>query len=217
MNWTTEFENFFCILPLDESAPYLIIEGEQPYRQILNDKRLAVEIDENLKNYLQQNSCDVYDEFDSVAFLVRDWIKIQDSLEMLFNLMTGNSHKSLAVLSYLRTKQIPINEFVLYLYNHRKIILVNRFKFPLNKSVRKSQLMALKRIIQKLNNVHLLVVGNRACKFLRKKVSLGNAIHTSGVVLNNFPEQYYRTWYLFNDDNLKEKSENFSLRLFSRL
>ncbi|MGY3806290.1 hypothetical protein ACWNG8_03970 [Aeromonas veronii] len=144
MNWITSFENEFDIISGNETIPYLIIEGECRYLQALGGIRFAFSA-KKYKSFFNRNGCTVYDNFDVVSFLVTNWIKVQDSLEMLFNLLTGSPIKSLKMLSYLREKNIPPQEFSLYLYQSHKIILINRFNYPLKHKKRKSHLSHIKK------------------------------------------------------------------------
>jgi hypothetical protein len=220
MDWIDSFEKIFSIIETDRNSPYLIIEGECRYVQKLNGVGFAVLVGQNQQFFNQQN-CNVYDNFDVISFIVNSWIKIQDSLEMIFNLLTGCSVKSLQMLSYLRQHNIPVNEFVLYLYQHHKIILINRFTYPSNNTNRKSQLTAIKKMIQNLNsNCHFLIVGDRehtAISKINNVIAIGKVVHPSGVVLNNFDVDYFRTWYQLDDNACKYKTTNFSLSNFKRL
>jgi hypothetical protein len=214
MCWIKNFEKTFCIKTLENSSPYLIIEGEQPYLQKLGDKSFAVKVNK------EEIKCDIYNSFDTIAFLVNDWIKIQDSLEMIFNLLTGGSNKSLKMLSYLREHTISTFEFACYLYEKRKILLINRFAFPNKNKKRESNLSVIKKTISDLpgsNNVFMLIVGNRNFKSLKKIARLGKVIHPSGIVLNTKPNDYYETWYKFNNNRLIKDSDDFNLSMFHRL
>ncbi|MCC3859404.1 hypothetical protein IB289_23950 [Vibrio parahaemolyticus] len=213
-SWVSEFESTFSISPLEEHAPYAFIEGECRYLQSLGSIELVVKV--------PHSECGLYSEFSEVAFLVNQWVKIQDSLEMLFNLLTGNSTKSLEMLSYLRKNQIPSYEFALYLSDCRKVVLVNRFTgSKSDRSTRNSQLNKIKALILRLNSpCHYLIVGDRAktaIENLRSVLQLGVVYHTSGVVLNNYSSEYHNTWYLLDDEACKYTSANFSLRTFQRL
>jgi hypothetical protein len=91
MTWINDFENEFNIHA--QSDEFKLIIGIRPYKQKLGNKKLAVD----LRNTILQNT--LYNGFDKVAFLVSDWIKIQSSLEMIFNLLSGSSSKSLEILA----------------------------------------------------------------------------------------------------------------------
>lgn len=140
---------------------------------------------------------------------------------MLFNLISGDIKKSLRLLSYLRDKEIPAHEFAVYLYNSHKIVLVNRFTHPEGNENRKSQLSNIKALIKELDtDCHVLVVGNRNCKVLENQchvVELGRVLHPSGVVLNTKSLDYYKTWYQFDDDVCRYKTDGFSLSNFHRI
>ncbi|MBL0455327.1 hypothetical protein [Aeromonas veronii] len=220
MNWITSFEKEFAIISGDKTIPYLIIEGECRYLQALGGIRFAFSAQKN-KSFFNQHSCTVYDNFDVVSFLVTNWIKIQDSLEMLFNLLTGDPVKSLKMLSYLREKNIPTKEFSLYLYQSHKIILINRFNYPLKHKKRKSQLPHITKMINSLNSqCHYLIVGNRPHKLISSignVAEIGKIIHPSGVNLNNYQKKYFRIWYQLNNNACTYRTSNFSLLNFKRL
>ena len=76
--WVNNFENEFCGLLKDGNTKELkIIIGQEPYKQGLKGKDFKV-------NTSKYPYCRIGN---NVAFFVRDWIKIQDSLEMIFNLI----------------------------------------------------------------------------------------------------------------------------------
>ncbi|MFM5538440.1 hypothetical protein ACET8U_12245 [Aeromonas veronii] len=220
MNWITSFEKEFDIISGNETIPYLIIEGECRYLQALGGIKFAFSAQKN-KSFFNRNGCTVYDNFDVVSFLVTNWIKVQDSLEMLFNLLTGSPIKSLKMLSYLREKNIPTKEFSLYLYQSHKIILINRFNYPHKHKKRKSQLSHIKEMIKGLNSqCHYLMVGDRlhqSISSIKNVAEIGKIIHPSGVNLNNYRKDYFRTWYQLDDKACKYKTSNFSLLNFKRL
>ncbi len=97
------------IFILSQNDDFKLIIGIRPYKQKLGKKELAVDI----KNTSLQTT--LYNSFDKAAFLVRDWVKIQSSLEMIFNLLCGSSIKSLEMLAWLRKNQICPIEFAEYL------------------------------------------------------------------------------------------------------
>ncbi|MBQ4665335.1 hypothetical protein [Aeromonas hydrophila] len=220
MHWITLFEEEFSIIRDEKIKPYLIIEGECRYLQALGGIRFALSA-KKYKSFFNRNGCTVYDNFDVVSFLVTNWIKIQDSLEMLFNLLTGDPVKSLKMLSYLREKSIPTEEFSLYLYQSHKIILINRFNYPPKHKKRKSQRLHIISMIKSLNSqCHYLIVGDRphlSISSIGNVIEIGKIIHPSGVVLNNYRKEYFRTWYQLNDNACKYKTSNFSLLNFKRL
>ncbi len=221
LGWVEQFEIEFSIKKIEENQPFLIIEGECRYLQAVGGKALAIEVAE-VKQFFNQNGCTAYDEFDVVSFLVKDWIKIQDSLEMLFNLVTGDFKRSLRVLSYLRYNDIPAHEFALYLYSSRRIVLVNRFTHPAGNERRESQLPDIKKLIGMVIKVdcHVLIVGDRGYEELENLehvVELGRVLHPSGVVLNMHSADYYKTWYQFDDKVCRYTTDGFSLSNFHRI
>ncbi|MGB6327432.1 MAG: hypothetical protein WBF48_00775 [Halarcobacter sp.] len=216
MKWVDEFENKFSVKKTEKNQPFLIIEGECRYLQKVGETKLALEVED-----IKDVDCTVYNKFDVVAFLVKDWIKIQDSLEMLFNLISGDIKKSLRLLSYLRDKDINAHEFAVYLYNSHKIVLINRFTHPKRNKNRKSQLSNIIALIKELDtDCHVLVVGDREYISLENQkhvVELGKVLHPSGVVLNTKYEDYYKTWYQFDDNSCRYKTDGFSLSNFHRI
>jgi hypothetical protein len=204
MRWIQKFESTFNISQSVYTGNYLIIEGEKPYIQTLGKRNqsLAFNLKQREKNYLNKKlSLNVYANFDNIAFLVRGWIKIQDSLEMIFNLLTGSSSRSLEVLSYLRKNRIPTCCFAAYLFNKHKLILVNR----------SSGYPAINSLISSLpSNVNVLMIGKRKFGDYQnnsKVQHLGFVLHPSGRNLNSNSnsQQYYDTWYELNAQNVTSK------------
>ena len=220
LEWIEGFENEFSIERTEESQPFLIIEGECKYLQRVGETNLALDVEDGARIFDQYN-CNVYEGFDVVSFLVKDWIKIQDSLEMLFNLISGDIKKSLRLLSYLRDQNISAHEFAVYLYGRHRIVLINRFTHPKNDENRKSQLSKIKMMIKKINaDCHILVVGDRQYGELENEehvVELGRVLHSSGVVLNTKSGDYYKTWYQFDDSACRYRTDGFSLSKFHRI
>jgi len=170
-----------------------------------------------------------------VAFLVTDWIKIQDSLEMIFNLLTGDSVRSLKVLSYLRKEQIPAHEFACYLYENYNLILINRFNN--NNNSQYSNLMTFINFNNNNNiNIKFLMVGKERNILVKVaspfKIVKGDKPNKSYVVyaayttymelkitLNKFPIINKNLKILINDSNntrnIKNKVANFAKILHS--
>src|ERR1017187_2354858 len=111
-----EFEKIF---PLSESMniDLKVIIGEQPYKQSLNNIPFAVDG--------TTSNISIYQKTKNISFLVSDWIKVQDSLEMIFNLMFGQQ-RSLCALAYLRCNEITPIQFAEFLWSKAKILLLNR-------------------------------------------------------------------------------------------
>lgn len=202
-DWEQNFESEFN-LNNRKNDDYKLIIGLKPYFQYLNKKPLAVH--PTKKSY---NS--IYDDFKfkSIAFLVTDWIKIQDSLEMIFNLIFGNNVISLNALAYLRQNKIDPEEFALYLLTKHRIILINRHdnndnKYNIQRLV--DHLMEIKEPEEKIN---ILFVGKKSkTKLYLKKdnqIKLGEIIHPSGVNLNLKSNEYYEAWF-----KLQNKEINLS-------
>ena len=220
LSWIEEFETKFCITQNHDEF-YIIIEGECRYLQQLDKTNFAVVMDSNIKKFFNTQNCSIYNEFDVISFLVTDWIKIQDSLEMIFNLLTSSSTRSLNILSYLREHKILAHEFAFYLYNYHKIIFLNRFTHPKKNVNRVSQLDKINKLLENLNNkCYYLIVGNREYKNLNKNTNileLAVVYHPSGAVLNINNTKYFKTWYKFDDKECTYKTDNFKLLNFSRL
>lgn len=74
------------------------IVGQQPYKQRLGEMPLAVDGTES--------AVEIYRRTGNIPFLVANWIKVPDSLEMLFNLLFGQTW-SLTALSCYDSKVYP--------------------------------------------------------------------------------------------------------------
>lgn len=197
-------ENFDFIEP--ENDDLKIIIGIGPYKQKLGNTSLRV-------TKLPQKPH--YQKFNEVAFFVNEWIKIQDSLEMIFNLLC-TPQQTLGLLNYLKVKKISPTQFADFLYEKYKIVLVNRFDINLN--CQKNKITAL--INRNLDKkIHILFVGKKATFQLPKNnnIEFATAVHSSGVVLNTYPDIYYRTWYKSDDTALLNKTTNFTLKTFKIL
>lgn len=151
----------------------------------------------------------IYTPFDEVAFLVTDWVKVQDSLEMIFNLFC-RPNKSLELLSYLKSKNISPIDFANFLFDRYKIILVNHH---VNQ---KNNILNLIDSHSVSNKVHVLFVGANASFSLPQNpnIEYAQALHSSGVNLNNSPMLYHDTWYNLNNQALTHKTPNFTLDTF---
>lgn len=182
-----------------------IIIGQSPYKQKINGKEFKV------------SSCkNPYCELgETVAFFVTDWIKIQDSLEMIFNLLFNGSINSLKVLSYLRENKIPADEFADYLYINHNLVLTN---ITINN--KDCNIKRIESFIKDNNNknIYLLLVGKKATKILNGQVDkyikdFVEFIHPSGQNLNKPKCQqiYFNNWYSFKINN---NSKNFIIKKF---
>jgi hypothetical protein len=78
MDWIKKFENEFGLNSKNKKKDKIlkIIIGESSYKQELNGTEFKV----NSKK-------PPFKDFECISFLVNDWIKVQDSLEMMFNLL----------------------------------------------------------------------------------------------------------------------------------
>lgn len=170
----------------------------------------------NVPSPSANNSRYITSAYKEVAFLVDDWVKIQDSLEMCFNLMCGSSNKSIRVLSYLRTNNISAWEFAIYLESKHKLMLINR-KDASGKSLIGNTVKLLSNL-KKTHSVHFLMVGSRKCKSIINNVNvLGRCIHPSGVNLNNNGGLYHKIWYQRDNSSVVNHRVSINLHDFSVL
>ncbi|MCO1604613.1 hypothetical protein [Desulfosporosinus nitroreducens] len=213
--WVNEFEKKFNIKVNYADNVVRIIIGEAPYKQKLNG------ID--FKVFSKKNP---FRDFRYIAFLVKDWIKVQDSLEMIFNMLFNSHSKGLEAISYLRKHKVSAEEFGIYLYKRHSILLVNRYldsKTVTNKFVgindrNKYILDFISNIRKRGHDVYVLFVGKESKKKLDLKgVESGEAVHPSGSNLNKpkLVQKYYGVWYRFNDKDLTKATKNFSLKHFT--
>lgn len=212
--WVAQFEARFNVTSYKNDT-FLIIEGAEPYRQSLNNNQLMVSVPVNI----QGNLCSHYIKYTEVAFLVTQWVKVQDSLEMIFNLLCGTSDKSLEVLSYVRSQKISAWEFALYLEFAHKLILINR-----ESASGTDNSLVTGALINNLminNIVKLLMVGSRKLPVINSRTVIpneyGQCIHPSGLNLNNHNVIYYEIWYKMNNQQVVNKSMNFNINDFSVL
>jgi len=209
MDWINDFENEFNIHA--QSDEFKLIIGIRPYKQKLGNKKLAVD----LRNTILQNT--LYNGFDKVAFLVRDWIKIQSSLEMMFNLLSGSSFKSLKILAWLRGNKITPIEFAKYLLNVHKLMLVNK-----KDSKGSCNSPNIRDLVKRINNqnqkVNILFTGSI---FFSKGLKNNNGItndlgwvyHPSGYNLNKYSINYEDIWYKFKQNQVKNTSKAKTVKL----
>lgn len=200
--WIDSFEETFKdkIKKPDTNSLKIII-GQCPYK-------LSLETPKGKKNLKVKNERYPYSDIDkTTAAFVTDWMKIQDTLEMMGNLLFNKSKNCINVLSYLRCEGIKANEFADYLFDYYKIILTNLNDYKGNSNIRK-----IKSVIEKecLEN-YILAVGKDASKELEiafkteisnNYVKLNSVIHPSGRNLaktGNTNKQYYTDWYDLQD------------------
>lgn len=196
--WEKSFEDTFKLKNEDTNELKIII-GQEPYKCELNGIKFKVSSSICPYNYLGY----------SVSFLVTDWIKIQDSLEMVFNLLFKNTVNSIKVLSYLRENKdkITAEQFANYLYRKYSIVLTNNSIDNDSDNIEN-----IKKLIERLDKpTYLLIVGNSASesfdKMDKSKMNIkgyAKFIHPSGQVLGNpcCRERYFNNWY-----NLKDSSD----------
>ncbi|QGM30156.1 hypothetical protein GI482_07100 [Bacillus sp. N3536] len=181
-----------------------IIIGQSPYKQKLGSIPLKVSVNRTVNP--------VYNNFSEVAFLVNDWIKVQDSLEMIFNLFC-RPNISLKMISYLKSNNISPIQFADFLFERYKIVLVNHFDSNEN-----SQQSIILNLINRYPScdVYVLFVGEKTSFQLpqSRNIMKARALHPSGKVLNTNTSGYYDTWYNLNNSALKNISPNFTLDIF---
>jgi hypothetical protein len=159
----------------------------------------------------------LYKGFDKVAFLVRDWVKIQSSLEMIFNLLCGSSIKSLEILAWLRKNKIGHIDFAEYLLNKQKLMLIN--KEESNENCNSAKIKNLVNTINCQNlKVNILFTGSIFFSSGLKKNNkidndLGWVYHPSGYNLNQFSKVYADIWYNFNQNEVKKPSKAKTVKL----
>lgn len=198
--WIDNFESFLLKslneenLKLNKNENELkIILGQEPYKQKFG--KTSLKVDSNLSPYKELNK--------TIAFFTTKWIKIQDSLEMIFNLLFNGSVNGTKALAYLRENKIDVKEFADYLYKDFNIILINE----------KNNRNNIKNFIKKWNkDTYLLLVGcqsqdfykvlNNSKRKVEKEVAgkikgVINFIHPSGYNLNNknSSNKLYKNWY----------------------
>lgn len=158
----------------------------------------------------------LYNGFNEIAFLVRDWVKIQSSLEMIFNLLSGSSSKSLEILAWLRGNKIIPSQFAEYLFNVYKLMLVNKESSKGN--CISSKITTLVRKINSQNQKNNILFAGKY--FLDELVEnneitndLGWVYHPSSNNLNNFSKIYNNIWYKFNQNEVKNTSKAKTVKL----
>lgn len=215
--WVADFETEFKIKTKRENInKFFIIEGLKPYKQSLGGKVFMVNVPSQSLIKSLINSRYITYAYKEVAFLVDDWVKIQDSLEMCFNLMSGSSHKSIRILSYLRMNNISAWEFAVYLESKHNLMLINR-----QDDSGKSLMGNTSKLLSNLKSaykIHFLMVGSREFKTIMNNVNvLGQCIHPSGVNLNNNGDLYHKIWYQRDNSSVVNHLGSINLHDFSVL
>ncbi|ATB42826.1 hypothetical protein CYFUS_008305 [Cystobacter fuscus] len=183
-----------------------IIIGQEPYRQSFGNRRLAVDSRSSTHSFYRELGC--------VGFLVGDWIKIQDSLEMLFNLLFRHEC-ALSALDFLRSNRIDPVSFADSLWDRAGVALFNRTVDGEDKGV---DIWCFARGQAEVSQeVLMLFAGEKAahqfpgvCSNCKSAV----AIHPSGVNLNNDPVKYSNTWYRCDENALRVVNGGFRLDEF---
>ena len=209
--WIENFEKFL-LKPLNEEfkeknlnlkinknkTELKIILGQEPYKQELGG--ISLEAVSTLSPYIELNN--------TIAFFTTKWIKIQHSLEMIFNLLFNGNVNGTKALAYLREEKIDVEEFANYLYKDFNIILINENNNRRN----------IKKFIKNENkDTYLLLVGYASQDFYKvlnesqrkfdqevagKIKGVINFIHPSGYNLNieTASNKLYKNWYKLKSD-----------------
>lgn len=186
---TNSFRSQFPLAP-DVQEQWRITVGERPYMQKVGDIELAVSS--------HSSSVEVYRQIGYIPFLVSEWIKVQDSMEMLLNVLFGYE-RSLYALAVLRSEHISPVDFADFLWFEGNVALFNVYGHDgaTNKSVIGEHMQAAARYSP--GYVHVLLVGKTAARAFPKRaadITYVEAIHPSGVNLlnSNLRERYYSDW-----------------------
>ncbi|WP_156309912.1 hypothetical protein [Vibrio nereis] len=179
-----------------------IIVGQEPYKQALAGINFSVEC--------KKSKVPLYQDIGNIAFLVNEWIKVQDSLEMIFNLLFGREN-SLKALSYLRMHAIPANVFAEQLWSKAKVLLVNRFVGGVDQKSNIEEFIKSNESAR----IHVLFVGKKAYEKhnIEGNYQYALALHPSGNNLR-LSEKYADNWYYCKGEQLKPKSANFCYEIF---
>ncbi len=209
--WVDDFETKFNISSHNDNN-FKIIIGERPYKQKLNNDPLFVKVDNVLEGlYFCNTNVESSWDFGQVAFLVNNWAKIQDSIEMIFNILTGSSVKSLNILSYLREKSTLITpqKFAKYLFQNHNIILINKYNLSnSNYKLSKKDLFSFIANYGFSENIifNFLFIGdNQFNQGLPEDCKNGYVLHSSGYNLNTQNVKYFNTWYQLDDNYIYTK------------
>lgn len=186
------------------------LADNSPYKQKIGQEILRTDI--------KKSNCGLYSGFSQIAFFTNQWMKIQDSLEMIFNLLTGNSTTSLEILAYLRRNKNTASPcaFARYLSINHNMVLINRRNEKGISQV--SQIKKLLRTIRGKNNnvsINILFIGDSQ---IHKDFGIhksGYVIHPSGYNLNNNPELYSKVWFEFQDTAIKTNINHIKKPRFS--
>ncbi|MFT4413901.1 hypothetical protein ACLM5H_08585 [Fredinandcohnia humi] len=211
--WIDDFIEMFDVKK-DNKKILKVVIGQQPYMQKLGGVNFSVSYNKN-----------VYKDIGNIAFFVSKWIKVQDSLEMVFNLLFGREN-SIKVIVFLKEHNVSPQEFAEYLYEEHRVFLVNRFGLKLSKND-KNRPQNLEKIISKIKSeliakkvtsASVLFIGDETSKRIQsiEKCEWGLVVHPSGVNLNNSKQnrKYYQIWYEADENAVEKKSDNFKLQDF---
>lgn len=210
VDWINEFDKKFHIESNGEDEQFKLIIGISPYKQKVGNICLRVDAKTNYKEY---------SGFRQIAFLVNRWIKIQDSIEMIFNLLAGDCVRALQILSYLREHQISAVKFAEYLLERHGLMLVNRIgveyeeKGISEQDQKKSIEDVISQKMQEGKHVSVLLVGGNNMSFKIDGFNgfkCGKVLHPSGANLSKsgMALKYYKTWYEFATDSISGKSNS---------
>lgn len=206
-NLMEQFYNEHKIRKPNDGIVRLII-GESPYKQKLNSIPFSVDG--------KESRISLYKSIRNIAFLVNQWIKVQDSQEMLFNLLFG-ANDSIRAFANLKSFSISAKTFAEEIWEKTNTLLVNRF---VNERDQKNKIKKFIKAEHKNNGrTYILFVGQEAFSnfgLLPRYVSKAIAIHPSGVNLNFESRQktYTDCWFHCNNVSLINKDDDFDLKLF---
>lgn len=203
-------ENFWQEFKLkpDCTSTIKIIVGQEPYKQSLANIDFSVTPN--------NSSVPIYNDLNNIAFLVSNWIKIQDSLEMIFNLLFGRK-RSLEAICFLKGKDISAQIFAESLWDKAKVILVNR---NTNGQDRKKEIVNFAK--QQSLPGQFLFVGNKSADTftgIPNNYKSAIAIHPSGANLNkpSLNQRYTDNWLSCIGEQLQNEDSNFNYNAFKLL
>ena len=130
---------------------------------------------------------------------------------MVFNILSGDSSRSLKILSYLRTHSniITAQKFAKYLYQRHNLILINHYKYNSNSgdnniSTKMDIIAFINSLIPPNYNYKFLFIGNN--KFVNSSEN-GYILHSSGSNLNRYNVDYHKTFYQLDDRLIRRSSK----------
>ena len=196
--WEEDFEKNFKIKPDNNEKKFRLIIGQAPYKQLVG--HIPLRVDVASKGFYS------FAGIKQVAFLVNKWIKMQDSFEMIFNMLAGDRSRALRILTYLIEQGINASEFGEYLSKNYNLMMVNSKDHQ-----GESQISSINKLINEMKieremKVNIMIVGKNS---IIKKIEGCNCcevMHPSSKNLNfGRYSQYYDTWYKFDNSAMNAK------------